>query len=98
MAGRDFTVTPAMLAEKAEELDGQKQNLVKQIDKLIDQEKSLDNMWDGPANEAFKQTFATKTQELVDFVSTMETYITTLNQIASDYAQAEKVNLTTAKG
>lgn len=98
MAGREFTVTPAMLAEKADELKARNDKIKDKLIYLGDQERELDGMWDGPANDAFKREFGKKMAQMEEFVNSMYDYISALNRIAISYADAEKRSVNIAKG
>lgn len=93
---RSITVTPKQVEEKAKELKKYNSNLKTKIEELVTQEKSLNGMWDGEANDAFHKSFNSDITQLNNFYNAIENYVTKLNEIVDAYEKAERKNKNTA--
>lgn len=86
-------ITAAQVRAKAEELSNQNSQLKAQITLLEETEQSLGGMWDGEAKLAFHSAFERDKAQLLNFYTTMQQYITALQNAAIRYEQAESQNL-----
>lgn len=89
-------VTTGTLTNKANELKSLNSRFKSQVETLKSQESSLNSMWDGEANTAFHNAFNKDVIQMNNFYNAIEKYVSSLNEIAKNYENAEKVNLSTA--
>lgn len=87
-----ITVNTATLRSKASELKQLNNRFKAQVSNLKSNEQSLNSMWDGDANNAFHAAFSKDAVQMNNFYNAIEKYITSLEQIASKYDNAEKTN------
>ena len=87
-----FTVTPATLKTKSEELNDLLARYKTCIERLVSYEASLNGMWDGDANDAFHSAFATDKGKMDQFATLITQYIEKLNAISARYMQTEQAN------
>ena len=62
------------------------------VNELCNTEKTLDKMWDGEANEAFKQNFNKDKKQFDEFYNAIKEYIEKLKTIKENYGNAEAHN------
>lgn len=89
---KTFTVTPATVNSKAQELHSQNARLKSLIESMRAQEESLNGMWDGEANDAFHNAFMKDITQMSNFYNAIEQYVQKLQEIAKKYQQAENTN------
>lgn len=90
-------VTTSQLTKKAEELKGYNAKFKTQVENLQTQEKSLNTMWDGEANDAFHSAFEKDITQMNKFYEAIEKYVQSLNEIIENYKATEEKNLNIAK-
>ncbi len=88
-----FTVTTALLNQKAGELRSSNRNLTTQINNLKSQHAALNGMWEGDAKQAFDKAFNQDIQQMQNFYTEIEHYIAKLAEVAKNYEQAEAKNV-----
>jgi len=88
-----FTVTTALLNQKAGELRSNNRNLTAQIQNLKSQHSALNGMWEGDAKQAFDKAFNQDIQQMQNFYTEIENYIAKLAEVAKNYEQAEARNV-----
>ncbi|MBO5303960.1 MAG: WXG100 family type VII secretion target [Lachnospiraceae bacterium] len=93
---KTITVNPSQVDKKAQELKRYNTSLKKKIQELKTQEKSLNSMWDGEANDEFHKRFNEDMTQMNNFYNAIENYVSKLNEIVDAYEKAEKKNLSTA--
>lgn len=93
---KSFTVTPATLKAKSNELKQTNAKFKSQIQQLRTQESSLNQMWDGEANDKFHAAFHKDTVQMDNFYNAIEKYCKSLTDIARKYEQIERKNMATA--
>lgn len=91
-----ITVTTRDLTSKAGELRKFNTDLKKKITDLETQEKNLNKMWDGEANDAFHKAFSNDVKQMDAFYKLIDKYVKNLEEIAKAYDKAEKANTQTA--
>ncbi|MBO5373339.1 MAG: WXG100 family type VII secretion target [Lachnospiraceae bacterium] len=91
-----ITVTTGQIEAKAGELKKLNADFKKRIEELVTEEKALNAMWDGEANDAFHQSFNNDIIQMNNFYNAIEQYVAKLNEIATTYNNAEAKNLSTA--
>lgn len=93
---KTITVNPKQIEKKAEELKKYNSKLKNKINELKTQEKSLNGMWDGEANDAFHKSFNSDITQMNNFYNAIEQYVAKLKQIVDAYEKAERTNVNTA--
>jgi WXG100 family type VII secretion target len=93
---KTITVNSGTLKKKANELKSLNSKFKKQVTALRTEEKSLNKMWDGDANDAFHAAFEKDTTQMDNFYNAIEKYVSNLNEIIAAYEKAEKTNTNTA--
>ncbi len=91
-----FTVTPQTLRDKADQLHSLNSQYKAALETLQSQEGTLQGQWEGQARDTFHREFTKDVSRLMQFYSAVEDYSQKLRQIAQQYADAEKKNLSTA--
>jgi len=86
-------VSEQNLKRESEQLKQYNDKFKRLIGELESIENSLNQMWDGDANDKFHEAFNRDKIQLNNFYNTMNTYVTTLVQVVSKYAQAEQRNV-----
>lgn len=89
-------VSTSTLTNKASQLKSLNSKLKTQIESLKTAEASLNQMWDGEANDAFHKVFNDDVNQMNNFYKEMEKYVQSLEQIAKEYEKAEKANMSKA--
>jgi WXG100 family type VII secretion target len=92
----NITVTTAELRSKASDLRTKNSSLKTQIGNLQTEESSLNSMWDGDANTAFHTAFTNDITQMNAFYNAIENYCIALENIATQYDNAEATNQNTA--
>ena len=85
-----ITVTTKDLKARGNDLQRYNKDLKEKINDLKSQEKTLNGMWEGEANEAFHKAFTKDVQQMDEFYKLIEKYVKNLDEIAKSYDQAEK--------
>jgi WXG100 family type VII secretion target len=93
---KSITVNAETLKKKASELHGMNTKFKKQVSALRTEEKGLNKMWDGDANDAFHAAFEKDATQMDNFYNAIEKYISSLKEIAAAYEKAERTNTNTA--
>jgi len=91
----EILVTSATVKSKAQELQNLTEQFKAKVGELENQEASLNNMWQGQANDAFHNAFQRDKAQMTNFASLMMQYVQTLYNIASEYEKAEAMNTNT---
>lgn len=89
-------VTASQVRNTAGQLRDYNQNFNGQVQKLQESEASLNSMWDGQANDAFHAAFTSDKEYMTQFYTLINKYCEALDQIATEYENAENVNTDTA--
>ncbi|HCT91638.1 MAG TPA: hypothetical protein DF613_09725 [Lachnospiraceae bacterium] len=89
---KSIKVTPKTLTDKATQLKNLNKNFKQKVADLRSLEQKLDSMWDGDANDSFRKDFQKDATQMDNFYNAVEAYVSTLNQIADNYANAEAKN------
>lgn len=92
----EIFVTPSELRSKAEELRQLNASFKTNVDELVSTEGSLNSMWEGQAHDAFHTAFENDKGQWDTFHSTIENYCIALENIATEYENAENKNAETA--
>ena len=85
-------VTASELIAKANDLKNFNQQFRGYIGDLETYEATLNEMWDGEANDAFHAAFNSDKIQMTNFYQAIEVYVFRLLEIAAKYQQAESVN------
>ena len=89
-------VTASQVRTTASQLRDYNSNFNSQVSKLQESEASLNSMWDGQANDAFHAAFTSDKEYMTQFYNLINKYCEALDQIATEYENAENVNTDTA--
>ena len=89
-------VTASQVRNSAESLRGLNQQFNSQVQNLQAAEESLNGMWDGQANDAFHAAFLSDKEYMTKFYNLINKYCEALDSIATEYENAENINLDTA--
>lgn len=89
----EIFLTGTELQAKAEELASFNANFKSQVDDLESQETALVGMWEGEAKEAFHGAFGKDKIQMTNFYNAIAQYVTALNNIATQYNNAEVKNV-----
>ncbi|MBO6137339.1 MAG: WXG100 family type VII secretion target [Lachnospiraceae bacterium] len=92
----EIFVTPGELRSKAAELRELNAQFKTNVEELTATEGSLSSMWEGQAHDAFRSAFETDKGQWETFHTTIENYCITLENIATEYENAENKNAETA--
>lgn len=87
-----FSVTPAQLRAKAEELRQSNEQFKNQVVQLNDEEAAVCSMWEGASKDAFNTAFQRDKVQMDNFFNAIAQYIAALETIAQKYEQAESLN------
>ena len=93
----EIKVKSTELKSKAETLTQLNSKFRQEVQKMIQYESELATMWEGDAQQAFRQAFNTDRQKMDLFAKTIDTYIRALQADAEIYEQAETRAYQTAK-
>ncbi len=88
-----FTVTPSSLRQKASDLRSSNRSFTTDLNNLRNQKHALDGMWDGDAKQAFDRAFNHDIQQMQEFYNAVEDYVRKLDEIARNYEQTERRNV-----
>jgi WXG100 family type VII secretion target len=92
----EFQVTAQQLRTKAGELRDMNSKLKGYIEELVEKEANLATMWEGEAQQAFRNAFQQDKGQMDNFYNAIEQYASALEAIAAKYEQAESTNYNTA--
>ena len=93
----EIKVKSTELKSKAETLTQLNSKFRQEVQKMIQYESELATMWEGDAQQAFRQAFNSDRQKMDLFAKTIDTYIRALQTDAGIYEQAEGRAYQTAK-
>lgn len=89
-------VTATQVRASANSLRELNQQFNNQVQNLQASEESLNGMWDGQANDAFHAAFTSDKEYMTQFYNLINKYCEALDSIATEYENAENINLDTA--
>lgn len=89
-------VTATQVRASANSLRELNQQFNNQVQNLQASEESLNGMWDGQANDAFHAAFTNDKEYMTQFYNLINKYCEALDSIATEYENAENINLDTA--
>ena len=89
-------VTASQVRSTANSLRELNQQFNSQVQNLQASEESLNGMWDGQANDAFHAAFMSDKEYMTQFYNLINKYCEALDSIATEYENAENINLDTA--
>ena len=89
-------VTASQVRSSANSLRELNQQFNSQVQNLQASEESLNGMWDGQANDAFHAAFMSDKEYMKQFYNLINKYCEALDSIATEYENAESINLDTA--
>lgn len=93
----EIKVKSTELKNKAETLTQLNSKFRQEVQKMVQYESELATMWEGDAQQAFRQAFNTDRAKMDLFAKTIDTYIQALRTDAGIYEQAETRAYQTAK-
>lgn len=96
MANNRIEVNSSTIRKKASELKSLNRKFMSLVSALRSQERALNSMWDGDANDAFHKAFASDEKQMETFYKEIEKYASSLESIAGEYEKVEKVNVSMA--
>lgn len=89
-------VTASQIRRTSEQLRNYNQSFDGQVKNLESSEGALNSMWDGQANDAFHTAFMNDKQYMNQFYQLINKYCQALDDIATQYENAEAMNTDTA--
>ncbi len=89
----EFRVTPQTLQQKAQELSAKNSRLRQLIEQLQQQKNELNGQWEGDAKTTFDSAFNADVPKLMNFTAAIDEYVQKLAQIAQEYDNAERKNV-----
>lgn len=89
MAIKEIEQNTDRLSDDIIRLEEEKALLEKAIDAMFDAVKTLDTMWDGPANEAFRLQFQTDYGTCTEMHKTLGILIQNLRRAREEYDKCE---------
>lgn len=92
----EIQVSLSTLQAKREDLEQENIRLKDEIAKLEATEQNLATMWEGDAQAAFHNAFMSDKLKMDNFVIAINQYITALDEIITQYRNAESQNVGTA--
>ena len=84
-----LVVSTQQIRSQATQLKSRNESFKRKVEQLAQQERSLDNMWDGDANNAFKSNFQEDQKQFMNFYNGINDFVKALNQIADEYDRME---------
>ena len=94
----EFTVTAAEVNKKAAELQALNRKYLEAVQELEKEVDGLSGKWEGEAYTAFHNSFVKDSRQMYNFYNAIEQYCATLSEIAVNYSESEKRNVSTASG
>ncbi len=92
MANEELRVSPAQLRKYASEMERVQKTYVTLISQAEDETKKLKPIWTGEAAEVYMSSFAKVKTSCSEYIETLRTTITALNETADNYERnIEKV-------
>lgn len=88
-----FAVTPTELRSTAGTLREYNSNFKNQVSALESSEGTLNSSWEGPAKDAFHNSFLQDKNYMDNFAALIENYCVTLENMAAKYEQGEATNV-----
>lgn len=92
----EIMVTASEVHNRAEQLQNLNTQFKSKLETLVSRETALVSKWEGEAREAFHNAFNTDKVKMEEFHAVIGEYVTALNQIATNYEQAESKALAQA--
>lgn len=92
----NITVNTGTVSNKASELRTLNSSFKSQVENLVSTESSLNSMWEGESKETFHREFQKDITRMNTFHTTIEKYISSLDEIVKMYEKAENANVNTA--
>ena len=89
MAIQEITVDMSLLKNTVETLNGQLAELTKGMNDIFQDIAEMDRMWDGEANNAFKQQFEIDHQMMNDMFETIRSIIDCYDFAEREYTKCE---------
>ncbi len=86
---QEIAVNTSTLSSDIETLQAQLNSIKNDMDKMYEAVRSLDNMWDGPANEAFKQQFYRDQEDMESLCDTVQKIINCMTYARGEYNTCE---------
>ena len=91
----EIKVTSATITSAISELTSMNTQFEGKIEDLATTETSLTSIWEGEARDTFRTIFASDKEQMENFSSLLQEYITTLEEILTLYEDAEAINVET---
>ncbi len=85
----EIAVNTEILGRKVSDLDGELSGIRSGINQMFDAVAELDTMWDGPANDAFRQQFLLDKNEMQDLCKELEGIFHSMDNAKKEYEQCE---------
>lgn len=89
----EFTVIPAELIRKAEELRTLNAQFKTKVEELSSLEVNLSSMWEGEARDLFRTIFTADKSQWENYATLIEQYCAALEKIGNAYGGGEKIAL-----
>lgn len=85
----EIKVTSSVLKQKADELANFNNSFKNEVDKMVGYEAALASMWEGDAQQAFRNAFNSDKSKMDLFRMNIDQYVNALRQAATEYEMAE---------
>lgn len=86
---QEIAVNTSTLASDIETLQRQLDSIKSDMNKMYEAVRSLNSMWDGPANEAFKQQFQADQTDMKTLCDTVQKIINCMTYAKDEYNTCE---------
>lgn len=87
-----YSVSSSEMTKRTSELRTKNQSLKKQITKLRNSKEALNSSWDGVTKKAFSSAVENDVTQMTNFSNLIEQYCNALENITSNYENAEATN------
>lgn len=87
--GMEIEINTETLASDIEQLQENLKSVEENLNEMYEAVSHLDNMWDGPANEAFMEQFTADKEEMKELCKEIRQYIESLAYARQEYNAAE---------
>lgn len=91
MANKEIAINTSTLAGDIGEMRTELGNARGRLKEMFDQVAELDMMWDGPANETFKQQFNNDYENAKNLCDTIESLLASMENASEQYDACESI-------
>ena len=87
---QEIAIDTSALATDIQDLQSQLDIIKKDMDKMFDAMNTLDIMWDGPANDAFRAQFSQDHTDMGELCETIQKIINCMTYAKDEYNACER--------